>query len=128
MVVLNFKGLKPLLVYDGDCGFCLKWVQYWQGLLGDRLDFEAYQKISARFPEIEIQQFQEFEEAVHLIEPSGRVSRGAEAIFRTLALNPRYRWFLRLYLGSSVVRYVAERTYRFVAEHRILVSRLTQWF
>ena len=28
---------RPLLVYDGDCGFCGYWAPYWQKLTGDRV-------------------------------------------------------------------------------------------
>jgi hypothetical protein len=32
-------GSRPLLIYDGDCGFCFYWASYWQKLTGDRVDY-----------------------------------------------------------------------------------------
>src|ERR1700728_4314623 len=70
------KRLKPLMVYDGDCGFCRRWIGRWKKVTQDAVDYEPYQKESARFPEIPEA---EFEKSVYLFEPDGRVTHGAEA-------------------------------------------------
>lgn len=62
---------KPLLIYDGDCGFCLKWVQRWCGLTRERVEVAPYQEVQAQFPQILKEQF---ESAVQLVEPSGPIS------------------------------------------------------
>jgi hypothetical protein len=28
---------RPLFIFDGDCGFCRMWVEYWRRLTGDRV-------------------------------------------------------------------------------------------
>ena len=33
---------RPMLVYDGDCGFCGYWACYWQKLTGDRVEYRPY--------------------------------------------------------------------------------------
>ena len=32
----------PLLVFDGDCGFCRYWVEYWRQLTGERVNYRPY--------------------------------------------------------------------------------------
>ncbi len=87
---------------------------------GERLAFEPYQTAHLRFPAVPVEAFRE---AVHLVEPDGRVSRGAEAVYRALAYGgfalplAGYRW-LPGFAGLS------EWGYRLVAAHRPLAARL----
>ena len=86
---------KPLMVFDGDCNFCTLWVRRWQQMTGDAVDYLPAQdpRIAAQFPEIPREQF---DTAVQLIETDGSVYSGAEAVFRTLAHNPKRQWPLPL--------------------------------
>ena len=110
---------KPLMVYDGDCGFCRKWINRWRVLTGDRVDYKPFQKIATSFPEIPPSRF---EAAVQLIEPDGGVSQGAHAVFKTLALNPFFRWVLGVHDHVPGVAFLAESLYAFVAGHRHVFS------
>ena len=73
---------KPLLVFDGECGFCRTWIRRWARATGDEVDYAPYQAVASRFPQIERARFAE---AVHFFEPGGRTSTGAEATFRALS-------------------------------------------
>jgi lipase maturation factor 1 len=73
--------LKPLLLFDGDCGFCRKWVGRWKALTGDRVFYEPYQEAASRFPEIDPRRFTQ---SVQLVQPDGEVLQGAEAVFKSL--------------------------------------------
>lgn len=117
---------RPLLLFDGDCGFCALWIRRWQQMTGDAVDYAPFQSadVSARFPEIPADQLAA---AVHLIEPDGAVSRGAQAVFRALARNPRHARWQRWYETSPLFARAAEAAYRFVAEHRPMFSALTRW-
>ena len=42
----------PLLVFDGDCGFCRQWVGRWRGITGDRVAYRPWQEVAGQFPEI----------------------------------------------------------------------------
>src|SRR4051794_12093711 len=84
---------QPLLVYDGDCTFCKMWIERWRQITGDAVDYAPFQTAGADFPEIPREAFAE---AVKLIEPDGRVTSGAEAVFRSLAHGNRHAG-LRLY-------------------------------
>jgi predicted DCC family thiol-disulfide oxidoreductase YuxK len=77
---------RPLIIYDGKCSFCRRSVERAKSITGQRVEYEPYQQAGERFPQVE---FAAFGRAVHLIEPGGRVSRGAEAVFRALSLGGR---------------------------------------
>ncbi|HYB31998.1 MAG TPA: hypothetical protein VED45_01075, partial [Steroidobacteraceae bacterium] len=75
-------GTRPLLIYDGDCGFCGYWARYWQKLTGDSVDYRPYQEVAAHYPAIPPSDFQR---AVQYIAPDGRRASAAEASFLTLS-------------------------------------------
>ena len=116
---------RPMLVWDGECGFCCRSVDRIVYQVGDRVDAATYQAVADRFPDIPRELF---DRSVHLIDTEGRVHVGADAIFSALALGPRGglgRWCydkLPGFAGAS------ELGYRFVATHRSLMSWLVRWF
>jgi len=118
---------RPLLVFDGECNFCIWWVRRWQQTTGDRVDYlpAQDQRIAAEFPEIPRQQF---DIAVQLIETDGSVYSGAEAVFRTLAHHPDHQWPLRSYEKSKPLANFTEWAYRLVSENRTFFSLLPRWF
>jgi predicted DCC family thiol-disulfide oxidoreductase YuxK len=116
--------LRPVLVFDGDCGFCRRWLERWRSVIGDAFEYALYQEAASRFPHVPPE---DFTRAVHLIEPDGRVSSGAEAVFRALAAAPGRRWPLYLYRHAPLVAPVTEWGYRVVARHRALADRITTW-
>src|SRR6185436_18997047 len=78
--------------------------------------------VVAQFPELSREQL---ESAVHLLEPDGRVTRAAEAVFRTLAVTRR--WPLWLYENIPGLAPSSELGYRLVAANRTLFSVITRW-
>ena len=109
---------RPLMAFDGDCGFCRAWIARWREITGDRVDYKPYQEVARDLPQIPVTAFAA---AVHLLEPDGRISRGAEAVFRSLAIGG-LRWPLRAYEWSATVRRVTEAAYAFVARNRSLFN------
>jgi predicted DCC family thiol-disulfide oxidoreductase YuxK len=109
------------MVFDGDCGFCRTWIKRWRRHTGEKVTYVPYQEAAAWYPDIPVETFAE---AVHLIEADGRISRGAEAVCRALALAGR-RAPLFLYEHLPGCAPLAETAYRQVAQHRELFSRLT---
>jgi len=114
---------RPLLLFDGDCGFCRRWILRWRQLTGTRVDYQPAQEGGSRFPEIPEERFRR---EVVLIEPDGRVSGGAEAVLRTRALAPGHRGLWWLYRKLRPFRWLAERAYRVIASHRNSASFLTR--
>ncbi|HEV3457386.1 MAG TPA: DUF393 domain-containing protein [Thermoanaerobaculia bacterium] len=117
---------RPLLVFDGDCGFCRTWIARWRRTVGEQVDYEPFQTAWVRFPTIPRSRFRQ---AVQLIAPDGEVSAGAEAVFRTLALARGHegsRW-LAVYLHVPGARPVCEWGYRWVADHRPVLTRVSRF-
>ncbi len=118
---------RPVILYDGDCGFCRRSVLMARRLTGGRVDFVASQsdECAARFPQIPRSAL---DESVHLVETDGRVTRGAEAVVRALATNPWWRAPAAIYKRSRLASAAMERAYGFVARHRHWFSRVTRPF
>jgi predicted DCC family thiol-disulfide oxidoreductase YuxK len=118
---------KPLVIYDGDCGFCRYWIYRWKLMTSEKVDYMPSQDahVPAEFPEIPPVQF---ELSVQMVDTDGSVSSGAEAVLRSLAHGADRRWPLRAYQSVPVFAKCAERLYRLVADHRVLFWRLTCLF
>ena len=114
---------RPLMIFDGDCGFCRRWIAHWQIMTGDRVAYAPYQEVHGRFPDIPEERFKQ---AVHLIEPDGAVTSGAEAVFRALHVSGARTWPLWLYRHFPGFGPASRAGYRFVASHRQGFSRLTR--
>ena len=114
---------KPLLVFDGDCQFCRRWIARWKNATAGRwIIFPSRTNpLAGRFPEVPRQ---DFEEAVHLFLPDGSVCRGAEAVFRALAEGGRHRGFIRFYRKFPSFADLSEMLYEEVALHRSALSKL----
>jgi predicted DCC family thiol-disulfide oxidoreductase YuxK len=115
---------QPLLIYDGDCGFCIYWVRYWQRFTGDRVAYAPYQEVAAQFPEIPVAAFQR---AVQYVAPDGRIASGAEAALLTLSHVDGKGFWLTLYRHVPGFAAIAERMYAFVASHRAALYRPCLW-
>ena len=114
---------RPLLVYDGDCGFCGYWARYWHKLTGDRVAYRPYQEVAGQYPSIALADFQR---AVQFIAPDGRRASAAEASFLTLSYARGKGVWLWLYRRLPGFAPLAERTYAFTAAHRPAFFRLSR--
>jgi predicted DCC family thiol-disulfide oxidoreductase YuxK len=116
------ESARPIMIFDGNCGFCGIWIDYWKRLTGDRILYERYQEAAVRFPQIPRENFQG---AVHLILPDGAALSGARAVFRSLADVPDYAWMLWAQNKIPGFEAVSERLYRIIARHRSLAYHVT---
>ncbi len=112
---------RPLLIFDGDCGFCRRSVERLRAEIADRIDYEPYQTAADRFPSIAKENFNR---AVYFIEPDGRATRGAEAIFRALKFGANRSAPLWMYEKIPGARAIANFSYAAVARNRGLFSWL----
>ena len=106
---------KPLMVYDGDCPFCVRWARRWQAVTGSRVGYMPSRQASTRFPDIPLKQLAN---AVQLIDPDGRVFEGAAAIFRSLSFLAVGRGLIWAYRRLPGFAALADGCYRWVARHR----------
>ena len=111
---------KPILLYDGDCRVCCWALARWQKRNLDRMDYAPYQEAGKDFPGISLQQF---DESVQLVLPSGEVFAGAEAVFRTMALDSRSQGWLRAYKHVPAFAPVSEMMYLLISRNRGLLSK-----
>ena len=108
-------GSRPVLIYDGDCGFCVYWARYWQKLTGSRVRFGPYQDLAAHYPHVPLA---EFRRASQYIAADGRRAAAAEASFLTLSHAPGKQFWLTLYRSLPGFAALAELVYAFIARHR----------
>jgi predicted DCC family thiol-disulfide oxidoreductase YuxK len=113
---------RPLLVYDADCRFCVYWAQYWKKLTGDAVNYQPYQQVAPRYPQIPLTDFQS---AVQYITPEGHRASAAEASFRTLSHARGKGFWLTLYKRLPGFAAIAEWIYAFIAAHRSASYRVT---
>ena len=107
---------KPMLIYDGECRFCCRWIVAWKAVTGDRVDYERSQAAGPRFPQIAPE---EFERAVQWIGTDGSICSGAEAVFLALATATWYgRMALGIYRRVPVFARAAEAAYAWIAARR----------
>ena len=104
------------MIFDGRCGFCRIWIDYWKKLTGGAVDFAPSQEVADKFPEIPREAFSQ---AVQLVRVDGTVTSGARAVFETLGRE-------RLYESSRLLAATSEGVYRYIARHRDLFYWLTR--
>ena len=61
---------RPLLLFDGDCGFCRLWVARWRATMRDQVDFAPAQQEAARFSQVTEEAWKH---SVQLVTPEGVV-------------------------------------------------------
>src|SRR5690349_1583868 len=113
---------RPTFVFDGDCGICREWVDYWRQLTGDGVAYRPYQEAAGDFPSIAAD---EFRRASQLIEPDGSAYAGAAATFRLLSHAPgrgAWWWLYRKVPGFSRL---GEGAYTFLSRRRGILAGLT---
>lgn len=116
---------KPLLIYDGECRFCCRWIEAWKAITGERVRYATSQTVGSDYPEISPE---EFSAAVQWIGSDGSRASGAQAVFLALATSVWYgRLALWTYLRIPGVRPLTEGAYQLVAGHRESFSLLTRW-
>ena len=113
---------RPTLIFDGDCGFCRTWVEYWKSLTGDRVEYLSIEQSRRRFPDLFIE---DLRKRVHLV-TAERVYAGAEAVIRSLADVPGYGWLLWLYRFVPGFAEVAELLYGLVSRNRGAAMTVTR--
>lgn len=114
---------KPLLVFDGDCDFCRRWIERWKTVTEGAVEYAPVQEVESRFPEIARE---EFERAVQLIETDGTVYSGAEAVYRSLGYNRNRKWMTWSYHRLPGFAAVSRTAYALIAKHRRTASLFTR--
>jgi lipase maturation factor 1 len=114
---------KPLMIWDGECHFCKRWIERWREITAGKVDYATYQEAAARFPEIPIEQFKR---SVVLIEPDGEAFFAAEAVYRSLRYRSSRKWLAWSYDHVPGFAGISEAAYKFIARHRSHGSTFTR--
>ena len=93
----------------------------WRNLTGDAIDYEPSQRVAEKLPQVPRE---EFGRAVFFAEPDGRVTRAAEAVFRSLALAGQKRYLLWMYQKLPPFRWVTEFGYGVIARNRNFIDKI----
>lgn len=115
---------QPLLIYDGDCRFCLYWIRYWQRLTGLGVTYAPYQQVASEYPQIPVAAFQR---AVQYVGPNGKIASGAEAVLLTLDRADGKGFWLTLYRRVPGFAKIAEGIYALIAFNRGALYRPSRW-
>lgn len=105
---------KPVFLYDGGCGFCRRWVARWKARVGDAVWF-APQRPALRWL-LGVRK-RDVARASQFIEPGGRRSAGARAVFRMLQRG-RGRRAVATALQAPGLIQLAELAYKAISANR----------
>jgi lipase maturation factor 1 len=114
---------RPLVIFDGKCGFCRIWIKYWEQLTGSGVEYAASQDVGASYPGIPVENYSQ---SVQLAMPGGEVISGARAVFTTLTHAPGMAWLLWVYQHVPGFAPVTEAGYKLIAAQRSLFYHFTR--
>lgn len=112
---------RPVLVFDGDCGFCRRSIAWLVDRAGPTFEPVAAGELGERLPQVD--RVEAGEKLIH-VDTDGSVQRAFAACCRTLADIPGHGlpWFLYRFLPGY--GRLGEVGYRFIAAHRGQSSRV----
>tara|TARA_A100000171_G_scaffold53065_1_gene76081 strand:+ start:1174 stop:1656 length:483 start_codon:yes stop_codon:yes gene_type:complete len=114
---------KPILVWDGECGFCKYWVTRWKEITGDKITFETYQEVAYNFPDIPVK---EFKKASRLITLEGTVHSGPDSAYMSYYIannaSPWHRW----YRDFKWFQKLSDHSYNYIAKNRSVFFKITK--
>ena len=114
---------KPVMIWDGTCGFCKYWITYWHRLTQDKIDYESFQTAAERFKDIDLVHFKQ---ASRLIETDGKVYSGPRSAYRTFTYGSKFAFLDRWYQNYRLFEKISDRIYQLVASNRNFFFRLTK--
>jgi len=116
---------RPLLIYDGDCGFCKRWVLRFHSISGAGFEYKPYQEAAADYPEIPES---EFTTAAQFIDSNGEHYSGARAMLGALNSGQGLHWPLSLYTSVPLFKMITDVVYRYISRNRSAVSTIDRFF
>jgi len=117
--------VKPIMVFDGNCGFCKYWIVKWKKLTEDSVEYIAYQEIGDRFLDIDIHHFKQ---AVRYIQTNGNIVNGPDAAYVTYFNQGKLKCLHNFYNKGGFFMRFSDWAYQYVADHRNLMFRISKSF
>lgn len=107
--------MTPLLIFDGDCGFCTAAVNFLRRWVKPQCEILPWQQLDlSHYPVTQ----QECEVAVQFIASNGSVCAGAQAIMSTLRTSATPWPTLAKIATVPPLPWLADLSYHFLAQHR----------
>ncbi len=118
---------KPLMAWDGNCGFCHYWVIRWKIITGDNVRFQPFQEVYQDFPDIDLKYFRQ---AIRMIDTDGKIYTGPAAAFRSFQYGNgnKWKWVMPLYNKIGIFRWASDRFYNWISKHRPFMYKVTVFF
>lgn len=114
---------KPVLVWDGNCGFCAFWVTHWKKITRGTVDFKPFQDVADQFQDIPLAAFKS---ASHFITTTGTVHSGPDSAYMSyLMANPSSVWHA-WYIKYDWFNSLSDRLYGYIARNRSFMFRVTK--
>ena len=107
---------RPVLLYDGECRFCIAQAERLARAVGGRVRLESFRDagVLARYPGVTPEAC---EQGMQLVEPDGKVFAGVEAGARVLGLRPLLAPLGWLYYVPGL-RQLIDRMYTVIVRNR----------
>ncbi len=118
----NYSPIQPVLVWDGDCGFCKFWKTRWELKTKGKIEFKTYQEVANNFPDIPLK---EFKKSSKLIEPNGKVYNGPDSAYRCIYYSGNKIWH-KLYTKYKIFQHLSDHGYNHIAKNRSFYFKLTK--
>ncbi len=106
--------MKGIFYYDGGCGLCQHWTQYWKKLVGSSVEFRTFENADDKT-------------SPEYIDSRGVVFRGARSVFELLANSPGKRWYRWLYLHLPPFAFLSETVYKIISACRSCTAKATHF-
>ena len=114
---------KPIMAWDGNCGFCKYWVIKWKIMTGEKVHYQPFQEVYHDFPDIDLKYFKQ---AIRFIDADGRIYTGPAAAFQALhRYGSSWRWVMPIYRHFWPFRFLSDHFYAFVSRHRVRMYNVT---
>ena len=111
---------KAVLLYDGNCGFCVAEIQPLLRIASGKILPKSFQDpgVLQNYPALSHEGCMK---AIHLVFPDGRIFAGAEAVARVWMLNSFFGWLAWIYYLPGI-RQMIDAGYRLVARNRTKIQ------
>ncbi|MDX2226359.1 MAG: lipase maturation factor family protein [Verrucomicrobiae bacterium] len=116
---MNETEMKPMLIYDGDCEFCIKSARYLQGASLYKIQIAPYQEVGMAYPQIP---YGDFRASVKFVDEHCNYYSAAEAVYMAVSYNPALIWLIWIYHNNRFFEEKSEKLYKWIADNRPSVS------
>lgn len=114
----------PLVIYDGDCGFCVRWITKIRQYIRGKIEFISYQQ---GISDISGLTLEECQKSVQYIDKHRKRYSGAYAVNKIMTHIKWFSWMVKLYEKSQVIADFQEKAYTAVAVNRPFFSKLSRF-